>query len=161
MTGEQWYLQNNPGQEDEVRQLLRDAERRVGCRCKQKQTKQKKNQQVTPDPPCNLFFVTTQQERDNINAGWDPPRGRSDSFKRKYNVPKTHEQLAALKTEPTTRQTRRFQQDRQVNHLTPRAAGGCPGGGPGEKGDRNLQIMNDLCEKCRDIDRRFTEFSDL
>ena len=97
MTGEQWYLQNNPGREDEVRELLRDSERRVGCKCKQKETDQKKNQQVTPDPPCNLFFVTTQEERDRINAAWDPPRGRSDSFKKKYSVPKTNEQLATLK----------------------------------------------------------------
>jgi hypothetical protein len=170
MNGEQWYLQNNPGREDEVRELLRDAERRAGCRCKQKSTKHKKNQQVTPDPPCNLFFVTTPQERAAINAGWDPPDGRSDSFKKKYGVPKNQDQLASLPRtpgkkstapQPTARQAERFQEDRQVNHLTPRVAGGCPGGGPKDKGDRNLQIMNDLCEKCRDIDRRFQEFQNL
>ena len=44
------------------------------------------------------------------------------------------------------------QPGQQVNHLTPKGAGGCP------TGDGNLQAHEKLCAVCKQIDQDFNEF---
>lgn len=50
--------------------------------------------------------------------------------------------------------------ERQVNHLTPKSAGGCPTGDQSKSDNTNLQAHGQLCPACRDIDAAFNVFQE-
>lgn len=123
-----------------------------GCTC---------NAKVMPEKPCNVFR--------------EMPKGRGRKGKKKKSATKKKIDMAyktskkalqkalGIATEATTRAKLRSQtgktrikksevnNERRINHLTPRGAGGCPTG----KG--NLQAAQEMCTVCRQLDQEFTD----
>lgn len=128
----------------EYRQMVRDKDAR-GCGCR-----------VFPEPPCNVFRETTQAERDAINLQYRSLKRCTGYREQILNVPPTADcraSAAAAGHAPNTPAYDDHIRDRrQVNHLTPRSAGGCP------IGDGNLSAHDNLCGDCQDIDKKFTEW---
>lgn len=120
------------------------AQPRPGCTCTTRTS-------VLPSPPCDVFFGPPDKRMTMAVAdSWDTFRPK---FQRKNNVP------SALAVETNLRSRlgytpspKEVAAERQINHLTPKSAGGCP------TGSGNLQKHGDLCTKCRDLDGEFTAF---
>jgi hypothetical protein len=140
MNMEEWYLNNiprkfpNPAAQAtktaELKQLLADAKARAGCTCKSKKTK------LLPEAPCDVFFdnpdpAIRKARHQHIEDSWKNYKRTSTYAKRKGIDKGTN---------------------RKVNHLTPKAAGGCP------TGNKNLQPDKQLCGACQAIDQRFNQF---
>lgn len=81
------------------------------------------------------------------------------SYQKKVGIPserKVRRQLTLkLGRPPTVAEVRT---ERKVNHLTPKAAGGCPTGDTSKLESGNLQAHGQLCPACRDIDTAFNAF---
>jgi hypothetical protein len=160
MNRDQWYTMNiarkfpNPAQQAtklaQYNQLVADAKARNGCTCKGK-TK------LLPEPPCDVFFDNTNPaaraaRSAHIKDSWNNYRNTSTYQARNgiLSIPDTVTKLSAkLHGPPSNEQVKN---ERQVNHLTPKAAGGCP------TGNNNLQPMRKLCNACQQIDARFNQF---
>lgn len=137
------------GKRARYRQLVREKDAR-GCSCR-----------VLPEEPCNVHYETTQLERDEIIAKYDALkacRGYREAF---LGVPSmaivnpiaNAARAAAIAAgDPTgnTAHAQAVQEQRKVNHLTPKSAGGCP------IGDGNLAAQQSLCAGCKDIEDQFT-----
>lgn len=136
MNRDEWYEMNiknrypNPVKQaqmlSEYKTHIAKAKARPGCTCKSKKTK------VLPEPPCDVFFsympATKSVRTRHINAAW-----------RHYKSTSTYA-------------TRTGTAGSQVNHLTPKSAGGCP------TGNKNLQPHKQLCGECQKIDKKFEDF---
>lgn len=144
----------------ELRQLLQDARARPSpCpTCKSKTTR------VLPEPPCDVFFPYSPARSDHVKKAWNTYR-RSSTYQARNGIKPpaaaqamitarlTRARAAAGLPPPTPGEIKTaFEKDRQVNHLTPKAAGGCPTGG------KNLQPHRQLCDSCKSIDDRFNDF---
>jgi hypothetical protein len=168
---------NTPTKEG-MRALLQKAtpegRKKAGCTCHLLRPPNKKRT-LTPEPPCDKFYKTTKAERDKIDEEWN---AYAPTYKKAQGIPSYQDQIAALKeTIPYKRATLKEQQrmaakfpteddpglrrQRQVNHLVPKSAGGCPGK-PGKEGepskDGNLQNNMDLCPVCQGIDAEFSKY---
>jgi hypothetical protein len=161
MNRDEWYLQNitrtfgpaaqYPALERYIG-LIDDAQARVGCTCPQPPPP------LLPSPPCDVFFDNADETRrderhDHIVDSWN---GERPNYQVNNGILSVADTITALQNRldnpianPTQQQV---QDERQVNHLTPKNAGGCP------TGDGNLQPNGELCDACRRIDRRFNEF---
>jgi Domain of unknown function (DUF4150) len=89
-----------------------------------------------PQPPCNQFYSNVSKaDRQKIDSDWKAESKKGDG-------PGTiRHRIGAKRGE-------------QVNHLTPKAAGGCP------TSPRNLQAHEKLCGVCKDLDREFGSLQD-
>ena len=144
----------------ELKQLLADAKARPNpCpTCKSKHTR------VLPKPPCDVFFPYSPARSEHAKKAWESYKKTSTYQARNgiQSVAQTRARVTAKLTQaasaagqlaPTQRQINEaVNADRQVNHLTPKAAGGCPTGGG------NLQPNRQLCASCQSIDKRFNAF---
>lgn len=133
------------------RNTIAKAQARPGCVCKSKNTK------LLPEAPCDVFFdnpdpAKRRDRRDNIKESW-----------KHYKDISTYQSRNGIRSEPDsiallTKRLRRpptdteLRNDRQVNHLTPKSAGGCP------TGNKNLQPMRQLCGPCQAIDKEFENY---
>ena len=135
----------------DLRTLLSDAKSRSGCTCK---TKTK----LLPEPPCNVFFDNPTPARNNyIKDEWNNYRPNYQRSLKIMTMPNLITKLTArLGRTPTPSEIgAENQAKRQVNHLTPKSAGGCP------TGRNNLQPNRSLCSVCQSIDARFSAFQSL
>ena len=89
------------------------------------------------DPPCDVFRVTTPQESQDNNRGIT--QFRKEDLRDLYGVPIR----SAAVPLPTQHQR---DQAVQIDHRTPRSAGGCP------TSDDNTEAHDNLCQNCKDID---------
>jgi hypothetical protein len=184
MSMNDWYEQKNaklPDQSDDpnqpskqgMRDLLKRASpegrKEAGCTCDKLVPKGKKRT-LTPEPPCDKFYVITKEEKKKIDEQWS---AYSPKYKQAQGIPTYADQVESMKAAIDARKklTRKQQQrlkarippeddrklmlERQVNHLVPRSAGGCPGK-PGKDG--NLQNNKDLCPVCQGIDEQFSKY---
>jgi len=114
--------------------LIHDAKTRPGCTCGTPKPP------LLPSPPCDVFYQRPppgekrKAQQDAIEEAWNKHRAKSL---------KSRGRPAALVG---------VRSGEQVNHLTPKSAGGCP------TGDGNLQAHEQLCPACQTIDGRFNEF---
>lgn len=115
------------------RDQIKKAEDRTGCTCSEPT-------EVLPKDPCNVCYASPQgptahTEQSDMTkaarAAFNPKGG--GGIKDKFN-----QNRAAAGKAPCA----------EVMHLTPIAAGGCPGTPDGG----NLQCKDDLCQVCKDID---------
>lgn len=166
MNYEQWYLQRAADKQakwekhaaaqgldkatqdyvGDAKKLLEDAQKRDGCSCK-KPTK------LLPEPPCNVFFYPTKfKEAAAIRNKYD---GQTSKLRKNRGLPASDDLVdkTALQTKlgrvPTQED---IEAEVKLNHLTPKAAGGCP------TGDGNLQANQELCDACKRIEGRFNKF---
>ena len=128
---ETWYTTDNngapiAGQKEKYDAVMKKVESRKenGCTC---------DGEVVPSPPCDQHYnKTTKLERNAIKRKWRTASRAGDGPGTVRN------QIGATS-------------GKKVNHLTPKAAGGCPDA-PG-----NLQAGENLCSVCTDIDDDFTK----
>lgn len=83
---------------------------------------------ILPEPPCNIFFSPT-------------------APKQAKKIQRRHDN-----TVDRYRRDKGLAAGAQVNHPTPKTAGGCP------DGDGNRQPHEDLCGVCQEIDGDFNNF---
>lgn len=143
-----------------LKQLLADAKARPNpCpTCKSKNTR------ILPKPPCDVFFPYSAARTDHARKAWEAYKKTSTYQQRNgiQSVPVVRARITAKLTQtaiatgqqlPTNRQINiAVESDRKVNHLTPKAAGGCP------TGAGNLQPHRQLCGSCQALDNRFNDF---
>jgi uncharacterized Zn-binding protein involved in type VI secretion len=158
MNRDEWYEMNikrrypNPAQQAAMltsyQNTIAKAKARPGCVCASKKTK------LLPEAPCDVFFdnqdpAQRRARKDNIDESWKHYRNTSTYQSRNgiRSIPDSTALLTGrLGRAPTQDELRN---DRQVNHLTPKSAGGCP------TGNSNLQPMRQLCGPCQTIDKEF------
>ncbi|NOU20430.1 MAG: DUF4150 domain-containing protein [Methyloglobulus sp.] len=155
MTMAGWYGFNEKGTDGKLtgdaktkrkkyREMVRAKDAR-GCSCR-----------VFPESPCNVFRETTQAERDLINTKYEALKNTRGYRELILGVPAmavVNASAAAAGLIPgTVPHAQHVQERRQVNHLTPRSAGGCP------IGDQNLAPHDSLCAGCKDIETQFTSW---
>jgi len=143
--------------------LLADAQKkpRPGCKCKSK------NSKVLPEPPCDVFWHNPgTAAKDNIKDAWDDKRRNTKYQSRNGIIPLSQAmtkwvgRVTAKLTEKLGRApipaelTHGIKEERKVNHLTPKTAGGCP------TGNNNLQPHNKLCAACQKMDADFSRYQD-
>jgi hypothetical protein len=99
---------------------------------------------VAPSPPCDVYYrrpragtKRREQQQDSIEAKWY-------SFKRVQQQKLPADRIPPLKN---------MKLNDQVNHLTPKQAGGCPTGQGNLTLDKALQ-----CPACRKLEEDFKEF---
>ncbi|MFE8602412.1 DUF4150 domain-containing protein [Archangium violaceum] len=166
---------NNPMSDQERRALARDmkkryrdllarAKARTGCTCTKKT-------RVLPEPPCDVFYGRPPAKdptdlRPNYQARNGHPRriAQQDAIERAWNAHRSnYRRMVGIRSEAWTIRDlttklgraptpRELNKERSTNHLTPKAAGGCP------TGYNNLQPYGQLCPVCRGIDDDFGEF---
>jgi uncharacterized Zn-binding protein involved in type VI secretion len=183
MSRDEWYLDNidkqvlawqrqrgpnNPMSDQERKILARDTKKRYrtlitrartrpGCTCA-------KMTRVLPEPPCDVFYgrpppgPRRRAQQNAIVTAWNVYRR---SYQQKVGIPSSRkvqrELTAKLGRSPSVEEVRA---ERQVNHLTPKAAGGCPTGNPSKFDNTNLQSHGQLCPACRNIDEAFNAFQE-
>jgi hypothetical protein len=152
MTMDDWYTKDNHGNPAphaaQYRTLMQDVANRKSatpsCTC---------SSRLVPSPPCNVFRrPVSQVEYEKIVDDWDDVR---PVYQAHNGIPSASAVTATLTTKlghpPTQKQV---QDERQVNHLTPKQAGGC------SNGDGNLEKNGSLCEVCRKLEERFGKLQD-
>lgn len=148
-----WYTANavrrgkNPA---DVQALLAKARARPGCVCRSKNTR------LLPSPPCDVFFDPPDPARTKaIGNKWRNYRKKGKYDKRfsiKTQAAADAEVIAENHGVAPPDLQRKSELKRQVNHLTPKSAGGCP------TGHKNLQANRQLCGPCQAIDAKFSDF---
>jgi hypothetical protein len=136
--------------------LIAKAKARPGCTCTKKT-------RVLPEPPCDVFYgrpppesARREAQQDAIEDAWDAYR---TTYQKKVGILSSkrvrRELTFKLGRSPSSEEVKT---ERQVNHLTPKSAGGCPTGDRTKFDNTNLQAHGQLCPACRDIDAAFNEF---
>ncbi len=120
---------------------------KAGCSC----YKQKPKTELLPKPPCDVFYQTSPNDADRSNRIDDEWCEHKPAYAKKVGVP-TIKQQESQGVDPHSPKAKK---ERQVNHLTPKSAGGCPGN---RKSENNLQPHCKLCKVCRGIDDKFSAF---
>ena len=149
-----WIATDEPLLAMEAADLAR-AKARPGCTCTKKT-------RLLPEPPCDAFYgrpppgARRRAQQLSIERAWNTYRA---TYQKKVGIPsgqKVERELTIkLGRTPSVAEVRK---ERQVNHLTPKAAGGCPTGDKSRFDNTNLQAHGQLCPACRDIDAAFGEF---
>jgi uncharacterized Zn-binding protein involved in type VI secretion len=107
------------------------------------------------EPPCDVYRVTTVIEKEVNEAGITDREKRA--LRRKYGVPETAALLAQTVLSKLTATKKdlmntpgwdleRINKEIQIDHRTPRAAGGCP------TSETNTVAHAKLCSNCREAD---------
>lgn len=105
-----------------------------GCTCKGR---------ILPEPPCNVFRKpVTKAEKKKIE---NLHKKNSNKYRKRTGVPTNEEALQLFPGESQAFTDKVI----QINHLTPKVAGGCG------TGDGNLQGHFNLCRTCQDMDAQF------
>ena len=147
MTMDDWYMKDATGNlaphAPVYKNLISDVMGRKSatppCTC---------NSQLIPKSPCNVFRrPVTNDEYNAIKNDWDYVRREHQALEGIPSVTAVQATLAASLGRPPYQAE--IQDERQVNHLVPKSAGGCP------TGDGNLENNRSLCEVCRGLDKRF------
>ncbi len=162
MNRDEWYEANikrkypsNPKQDKmlkKYKRVLQNAKTRKGCTCPKPVTTK-----LLPEPPCDVFFgepvapATRKQRTDHIKDSWDGYRNNS-TYQRRHGIKSVPDTKAKLNSKGMRATKKRIRMERQVNHLTPKSAGGCP------TGNNNLQPSRKLCASCQRRDARFEQF---
>ena len=100
---------------------------------------------VAPSPPCDVYYKR-------------PPQGKArESQHHAIESKWSHfkERQLAKPPEARIRSLRNMGPNDQVNHLTPKGAGGCP------VGNGNLVVDKELCSECKKLEDEFTNFQKL
>ncbi len=119
----------------EYKELSRKAVAAKSCGCPP----------VAPSPPCDVYHKQPskgderQKQHKSIDSKW-------------RNYRKAQQQKASADRIPPLRE---MEEDDQVNHLTPKSAGGCP------TGQGNLTLDKKLCPACKKLEAEFTDFQKL
>jgi hypothetical protein len=155
-TQDEWYtsdkngnpLPDNHPQVKDYKKLMADVQNRSTasppCTC---------NKPITPSPPCNTFHKpTTKDERDKIKSDW---KKLTPAYQYVHGIPTEAEVTKTLTAKLGRAPIQdEIQDERQVNHLTPKSAGGCT------QCEGNLQPNGELCGVCRKLDKRFGKLQD-
>lgn len=160
MNMEEWYIRNverktnhkTPEEQSmklsALMALLEEARVKKGCTCT--------GTRLLPEPPCDVFYERPRTKSTNkkqitaIRNKWDNCR---QDIQEELGVPSMKSIRKSLRIKLGRRpRPIEVQDELQINHLTPKSAGGCPTG----KG--NLQPMYYLCSVCRRIDKQFSKF---
>jgi hypothetical protein len=147
MTMEDWYTKDSAGNTAphaaDYHALMADVANRKSasppCTCSSK---------LVPSPPCNVHRrPLAPAEKSAIKSAWNSLR---DTYQGVFGVPSEAQVIADLTPKLGRAPVQsEIQDERQVNHLTPKTAGGCP------VGEGNLEKNGDLCPVCRGLDKRF------
>jgi hypothetical protein len=147
MTMDEWYTKDNFGNTaphaGEYTNLMAEVNGRKSatppCTCSSK---------LVPSQPCNVFRrPVSGPEYDKIVDDWDDVRPVYQAHNGIPSVSVVTANLTASLGHPPTQA--QVQDERQVNHLTPKKAGGC------SNGDGNLEKNGSLCSVCRGLDKKF------
>lgn len=149
MTMDDWYTKDSHGNlaphAADYRTLMSDVANRKAatppCTCSSK---------LIPSAPCNVFRrPVSDAEYTKIKRDWKNLRA---TYQGVYGIPDipavTTTLTSTLGRAPTIKE---IDDERRVNHLVPKTAGGCP------VGDGNLESNGTLCAVCRALDDRFGE----
>lgn len=133
-----------------LNKLLKRAKKRPRCTCP------KPRPPLLPKPPCDVFYkkspdaVVRKAEHDAIDEKWE---NYKPTYQEENGILSPSETKKNLKNKlgraPLPKE---IDDERSVNHLTPKSAGGCP------DNDTNLQANTELCDECKKIDDSFSEF---
>ncbi|MFQ5650080.1 MAG: PAAR-like domain-containing protein, partial [bacterium] len=151
MKMDDWYttdVHGNPLPDNDPKvvkygQLMQDAKNRKNssppCTC---------NGEILPKAPCNVFRKpVSAAEYDKIKNDWKNER---KTYQLKKGILSEAQVIADLTNKLGITPTQiEVENERKVNHLVPKTAGGCP------TGDENLQPNGELCSVCRKLDKRF------
>lgn len=105
------------------------------------------------DPPCDVYRVTTEAEAKNNVGGISANRMRE--IRKKHRVPASAEELARNKISAFAKRDdlvkagwtdEAIKKELQIDHTTPRAAGGCP------TSDSNTTAHATKCANCKSLD---------
>ncbi|WP_055129276.1 PAAR-like domain-containing protein [Pseudomonas mediterranea] len=154
MTMDDWYMKDSAGNvaphAATYTTLMNDVNNRKTatppCTC---------SSRLVPSAPCNVFRrPVTPAERQANKSAWNSLR---DTYQGVFNVPSEAQVIANLTPKLGRAPVQaEIQDERQVNHLVPKAAaGGCP------VGEGNLEKNGDLCPVCRNLDKRFGTLQSL
>ena len=147
MSMDDWYTKDSSGgpasHAADYHALMKDvADRKSAtpaCTC---------SSQLVPKSPCNVFRrKVSDTEYNKIKSDWEYVRKEYQAIEGVPTVGAVTATLTASLGHPPTQA--QVQDERQVNHLTPKSAGGCP------TGDGNLEKNGSLCGVCRGLDKRF------
>jgi hypothetical protein len=114
------------------------AMNREGCTCQS-------GGRVLPQAPCNVFRRATKLEKDRIKRAHN---NNAANFRESQNLPESSKQVETMLGVTQGEADKLV----QINHLTPKSAGGCP------TGNGNLQLHIDLCPACQALDAEFTKW---
>lgn len=114
------------------------------------------------DPPCDVYRVTTEDEKRKNFNGLKKPRKRA--LRRQYGIAEDTDELAKqVLGNPTATEAdlisipgwdkRRVDLAVQIDHRTPRSAGGCP------TSENNTVAHAKLCNNCQTIDSDLDSWS--
>ena len=155
MNMEEWYVHNNPGDADQVRDLLRRSSRKerikAGCSC----YKKKPQIRLLPKPPCNVFFQAPDKDTyDNAReAMTERYENAKHTLRKQLGVSLRSDIMSPNSEAPkSNKEKRKWDRTQQLNHLTPQSAGGCP-----DKIE-NVEAHERLCDVCQRIDDEFFPF---
>ena len=157
MNMEEWYVHNNPGKKDKVKELLKKCSikerRKAGCSC----YRTKRPRRLLPEPPCNVFFQAP--DGDTYEKAYTAIKEKYDNaaplLRKQLRVsPRSDIMGPHLKAPRSIKQGERWKKTQQLNHLTPKSAGGCP------DNIGNLEAHVKLCKVCQGIDDEFTAFQE-
>jgi hypothetical protein len=159
MTMAEWYTTDASGNPlppgnpriDEYNALVIDVANRKNltppCTC---------NGRVVPSPPCHVFFkpVEADEYEDIVTtASGDPWRAFKATLPKAFATDAAAQNAIKWQCQGVTPSPGQLNHDaqleRQGNHLTPKAAGGCPMG-------NNVEHQQNLCGRCRSFEARFT-----
>lgn len=98
---------------------------------------------VAPSPPCDVFYRRPRAGSKRRDAQQKGIEKKWDCFKSLQLKKPADRRIPPL---------RKMQPGDQVNHLTPKQAGGCP------TGEGNLTLDKELCAACRGLEDGFKEF---
>lgn len=125
-------------QAEERRYVVELAKNKEGCNgCYGK---------VLPEPPCNVFRKPICKTE--LDAIKDAHGHNAAAYRVSNGLPATSDEVQQRHSFSKAKADKAV----QINHLTPKVAGGCP------TGNGNLEMHSNLCSTCQGFDEKFTEW---